>query len=73
MHAGIMKPSAAIALLAGVLVVVTGCTSREIYQSTVGWRQNECQKVMDVADRAQCMQTASKDYDSYSKQKAGQR
>lgn len=64
-----MKSSAVLASLAGVLFLVSGCTGREIYQSGLGWRQNECQKVLDAAERARCMETANKDYDSYDKEK----
>lgn len=64
-----MKSSAVLVLFAGVLFRASGCTGREIYQSGLGWRQNECQKVLDGAERTRCMETANKDYDSYDKEK----
>jgi hypothetical protein len=67
--AGSVKSSAVLAALAGVLFLASGCTCKDIYQSGLGWRQNECRKVLDGAERARCMETANKDYDSYNKEK----
>jgi hypothetical protein len=50
-------------------IAVGGCSSRQIYQSAAGWRLNECQKILDDTERAQCMEEANKDYDTYSKEK----
>ena len=50
-------------------LVLTACSGRQVYESAAGWRQNECQKILEDADRARCMETATKDYDAYSKQK----
>ena len=51
------------------IVVVAGCSGRQIYQSAAGWRQNECQKILEYGERARCMQQADKDYDTYSKER----
>ena len=56
-------------MVVGVLFVLSGCSSREIYQSGTGWRQSECQKILDGAERARCMETANKDYDSYDRER----
>jgi hypothetical protein len=50
-------------------VAVAGCSGRQIYQSAAGWRQNECQKILDGAERARCLDSANKDYDTYSKER----
>lgn len=50
-------------------LLVAGCTGRQIYDSAAGWRQNECQKILESAERARCMENANKDYDSYKKAK----
>ena len=47
---------------------ITGCTGRQVYDSAAGWRQSECNKILDDAARAKCMETASKDYDRYRKE-----
>lgn len=44
-----------------------GCTHRQVYDSAAGWRQNECNKILDDAARTRCMQTATRDYDRYRK------
>jgi hypothetical protein len=54
-------------LLVLALLLLAACTSRQIYNSAAGWRQNECQKILENDERARCMQTANKDYDSYKK------
>jgi hypothetical protein len=51
------------------MLVVAGCSGRQVYQSAAGWRQNECQKILEDAERARCMEQANKDYDTYSKEK----
>ena len=50
-------------------LLLAGCTGRQIYDSATGWRQNECQKILESAERARCMESANKDYDSYKKAK----
>jgi hypothetical protein len=50
-------------------VAVAGCGGRQIYQSAAGWRQNECQKILEGAERARCLDAANKDYDTYSKER----
>lgn len=50
-------------------LLVAGCSGRQIYDSAAGWRQNECQKILESAERARCMENANKDYDSYKKSK----
>ncbi|HVY04905.1 MAG TPA: hypothetical protein VHB46_02910 [Burkholderiales bacterium] len=57
------------AIFVAIAGLAAGCTSRQIYQSAAGWRQNECQKILESADRAQCMDSANKDYDTYSKER----
>ena len=47
------------------LPLLGACTSRQVYDAGVGWRQNECNQMMEPAERARCMETANKDYDSY--------
>lgn len=51
------------------MLFLGGCSGRQIYQSAVGWRQNECQKILEATERAQCIDQANKDYDTYSKER----
>lgn len=50
------------------ILVASGCSGRQIYQSAAGWRLNECQKILDDGERARCVQQANKDYDTYRKE-----
>jgi hypothetical protein len=60
-----------IVVLASLALSLAGCTGRQVYQSAAGWRMNECQKILEDAERARCLQSASKDYDTYKKEKGG--
>jgi hypothetical protein len=51
------------------MVAMAGCSDRQIYQSAAGWRINECQKILEDAARARCLESANKDYDTYKKQR----
>jgi hypothetical protein len=51
------------------MLVLAGCSGRQVYQSAAGWRQNECQKILEDAERARCMEQANIDYDTYTKEK----
>ena len=65
-----MKPARCLKVLVLALpLTVTGCSGREIYQSGLGWRQNECQKMLESAERARCLETANTDYDSYNRER----
>jgi len=57
-----------IACLTLVTMVMTACTSRQMYDSAAGWRRTECNKLLEDAARARCMETAGKDYDTYRKE-----
>ena len=57
--------------LAGLMLVAllaSACTSRQMYDSAAGWRHHECDKLLGDAARARCIETASKDYDTYRKE-----
>jgi hypothetical protein len=57
--------------VAVLALMLSACTGRQVYQSAAGWRMNECQKILEDAERARCMQSANKDYDTYKKEKGG--
>jgi type III secretory pathway component EscR len=60
---------ATLSLIALVLsIFVSACTSQQVYDSAQGWRQNECNRLMDHDERDRCMETATMSYDTYKKQ-----
>jgi len=59
-------------LIGASLLALAACSGRQIYQSAAGWRQNECQRILENAERARCLESANKDYDSYRKERDGQ-
>lgn len=54
----------------GLCLIVAGCSGRQVYDAGLGWRQNECNRMVDAAERARCLETANKDYDGYSREKS---
>ena len=63
-----MRLSVSILLL---MFGLSGCCSRQIYESATGWRHHECQKILEDAARARCVEQAGKDYDTYRREKNG--
>lgn len=59
-------------LLLGVLLLA-GCSSRQLYEAGQGWRQNECGKLPDQRDYERCVRSGT-GYEEYQKQRgeAGQ-
>ena len=60
-----------IILSCAVIAALCACSSRQIYNAGAGWRQNECQKILEGAERARCLESAGKDYDTYSRERDG--
>jgi hypothetical protein len=53
------------ALVAVVAAVLAGCTSRELYQGSQGWRRSTCDAIVEAERRAACLERADRDYDDY--------
>lgn len=69
---GVRSKRRTLALGAALLVgaVLAGCSGRQVYDAGLGWRQNECNRMVDAAERARCLEKANKDYDGYSREKS---
>jgi hypothetical protein len=52
-----------------ILLALTACTNREVYDSLQGARQNECSKIVDDGARQQCYSDAGKSHDRYEKER----
>lgn len=50
-------------------VLLASCSSRQVYDSAQGWRQNECNKIVDPDKQRACLEEADKSYDAYKKEK----
>ncbi len=61
-----MKNASIAALVA--CTFLCGCSNQQVYDSAAGWRQAECNKLLDEAARTRCLATANQDYDAYRKQ-----
>lgn len=51
--------------------MLAGCSGRQIYDTAAGWRRNECDRIVDAAERSRCLETADLDYDRYRHQRDG--
>ncbi|MEK7884703.1 hypothetical protein [Methyloversatilis sp. NSM2] len=54
--------------------VLAGCSSRQVYDGAAGWRQNECDRIVDATERSRCLDTANLEYERYRRErdKAGE-
>lgn len=62
-------PANSLALLFLTACFLAGCGGRQLYDAGTGWRQAECRKILDNAERERCLRTANTDYDTYEKEK----
>jgi hypothetical protein len=60
-----MTTTIAFALLAPI---VTGCSSRQLYDSSLGWQRNTCHRIPDATERNQCLSSTATSYDDYKRQ-----
>jgi hypothetical protein len=73
MHRNIVRSGRLPALLL-VASLAGGCTSKEIYNASQGWRQNECNKIGDTERRERCLkEEANRPYEAYSAASAASR
>jgi len=63
-----------IAAFAALTCALAGCSSRQVYDSAAGWRQNECDRIVDATERSRCLDTANLEYERYQRErdKAGE-
>ncbi|MAA65465.1 MAG: hypothetical protein CL581_11880 [Alteromonadaceae bacterium] len=54
------------ALLAGV--TAQGCSSRGMYESTQQRRVDDCSRIINTSERAQCEERARMPYDQYKRE-----
>ncbi|MBA3582699.1 MAG: hypothetical protein H0W44_09635 [Gammaproteobacteria bacterium] len=56
-------------LLSGLILgLLVGCTNKDIYSSSEGARQQECQDVLTSPERELCLDAANKSYEQYKRE-----
>jgi len=55
------------AAIAGLLLAAAGCSSQQLYNNAQGWREAECNKMLDTPRRERCMKEAGRSYEEYNK------
>ena len=56
-----MRPAA----IAVLLLAAAGCSSQQLYNNAQGWREAECNKILDTPRRERCMKEAGRSYEEY--------
>jgi hypothetical protein len=56
-----------IALLAAGLCGLVACTDQQLYNNAQGWREAECNKMLETPRRERCMKEARQSYEEYRK------
>ena len=56
----------ACAVSALAVLALPGCSAREVYDASAGWRRNECNKIGEQEKRERCLkEEAGRSYDDY--------
>ena len=55
------------ALLAAALSALAACTDQQLYNNAQGWREAECNKLLDTPRRERCMKEARQSHEEYRK------
>lgn len=66
-----IRTLAVLTVLSGLLAA---CSGQQMYDSAAGWRQQECDRITDAAERGRCLETANLEYERYrrEREKAGE-
>jgi hypothetical protein len=54
-----------LALLAAALSSLAACTDQQLYNNAQGWREAECNKILETPRRERCMTEARQSYREY--------
>ena len=57
-------------LILPTCLTIGACTAQQRYYSAQSWQRNECEKLIEKAQREQCLNRANTSYDEYRKQTA---
>ncbi len=48
-----------------LLLLAAGCSSEQLYNNAQGWREAECNKILDTPRRERCMKEARQSHREY--------
>ncbi|MFZ1852405.1 MAG: hypothetical protein WAU15_09360 [Nitrosomonas sp.] len=51
-----------------LLIVGTGCTTQQLYNTGQAWQRNECNKFIDQQERSRCLSSTNTSYETYKQQ-----
>ena len=60
------------AIAVAVLALATGaCSTRQAYDSALGWQRQACTRLVDAIERERCLASTTTGYDDYRRQRDG--
>jgi len=54
-----------------LITVVCACTWQQAYSSAQGWQRNQCNRLIEQAERERCLASVSMTYDEYRSRSEG--
>jgi hypothetical protein len=51
-----------------MLLIAAGCSSQQLYDNAQGWREAECNKILETPRRERCLKEARQSHEEYRKQ-----
>jgi len=73
-HSGtarILRLTGLIAAAAAILSIAPGCTWQQAYFVAQQWQRNECNRLVEQAERDRCVRNATMSYEDYRRQTEG--
>jgi len=53
----------------GIAIVITsGCTTQQAYSTGQEWQRNQCNRIIDNAERSRCLEKTNTPYQDYKRQ-----
>jgi hypothetical protein len=56
---------------AAIMSISSGCTWQQAYSAGQGWQRNECNRLVEQADRERCLSNSNMSYEDYRRQTDG--
>ena len=59
-----------VAFACAVMVIAnfSGCTTQQAYSASQEWQRNQCNRIIDNAERSRCFERANTTYEDYKRQ-----
>jgi hypothetical protein len=55
-------------IAAAAALLLFGCSTQQLYNTTQAWQRQECMKMPDVQERQRCLDSNARSYEDYRRQ-----